>query len=435
MDDSEKEFKKTVIFRTDPNGLKNFWSFTERYNPIAFGMEATGIYHHIIIKFLKSKRIESTRNFKIVVFNPADVKGFPGKNKTDKADSEKLAKYLAKNILGGGRIIIEILEDLKEIFRMAYRLEKDRTALKNRIKKTLDRAGIRPRSLNLNHQWVLEFLHHFIEQNKSLGEFMGNAVKKGGLLEAYRNDIMRNASQLIPFSELRLSHAQRSVIRQNLIELEFKTARKALLAVEIDQLLADHPTLRHNAKNLSSIPGISLFSAVWILSEVGNIKQFQTIRQFRAYCGCCPRILSSGEKVYSVKTMRRSNKYLRTIFYNAAVVVCNLVKKESDLKNYAKRIIKRKPYRSKKLIYCIVAGKIARIVYAILRDGIPFIPFSSENKLPDMDLADSNFTLTDRKLLRRARNLLRRVELVPEIGILGEHAKYLAEGLDMVLKG
>ncbi|MHA1764344.1 MAG: hypothetical protein ACTSYC_11415, partial [Promethearchaeota archaeon] len=37
---------------------------------------------------------------------------------------------------------------------MAFRLEKDRTALKNRIKKTLDRAGIRPRFFNLNHQWT-----------------------------------------------------------------------------------------------------------------------------------------------------------------------------------------------------------------------------------------------------------------------------------------
>ncbi|MHA1272574.1 MAG: IS110 family transposase [Promethearchaeota archaeon] len=431
----EMKFKKTVVFRLNPAGLNSFWNFASKYSPAAFGMEATGIYHHIMVKFLKNKEKEVSWSFDIIIVNPADVKRLPGKSKTDRIDSEQLALYLSKGLLVSGRMVIEVLEDLKEIFRMGVRLERDRTALKNRIKKTLDRAGIRPRNFNLNNEWVLEFLHHFIDSDKNLGKFMEDALKKDGPLYGYRKNIIKHAGNLIPFSELKLSSPQRSIIRQNLVELEFKTGRKALLAIEIDQLLSNHPILRHNAKNLSTIPGISAFSAVWILSEVGNIKNFPTVRQFRAYCGCCPRILSSGEKVYSVKTMKRSNKYLRTIFYNAAVVVCNLVKKESDLKNYAKHVLSRKRGQSKKLVYCIVAGKIAEIVYAILRDGVPFSPFSSKKMNNKYITNNSDFTLTDKKLLRKARNLLKRVEIVPKIGILGEHAKSLAEGLDQVLKG
>ncbi|MHA1283656.1 MAG: transposase [Promethearchaeota archaeon] len=51
--------------------------------------------------------------------------------------------------------------------------------------------------------------------------------------------------------------------------------------------------LRHNAKNLSTIPGISPFSAVWILSEVENIKSFPIVHQFKAYSCYCSRILYS----------------------------------------------------------------------------------------------------------------------------------------------
>jgi len=40
--------------------------------------------------------------------------------------------------------------------------------------------------------------------------------------------------------------------------------------------------------------------------------------------------------------MKQSNKYLGIIFYNATIVICNLIKKEVDLKNYAKRVKSRK---------------------------------------------------------------------------------------------
>ena len=106
---------------------------------------------------------------------------------------------------------------------------------------------------------------------------------------------------------------------------------KSLLAIEIDQMLVDRPGLRQRAHVLSSIPGISPFSAVWILAEIGSIQRFPTKSQLLAYCGCYPRIVSSAGKVYSAHIFRHSNAYLRTIFYNAAVVTCNLLKENSDL--------------------------------------------------------------------------------------------------------
>ncbi|MHA1723988.1 MAG: hypothetical protein ACTSXH_03990 [Promethearchaeota archaeon] len=45
----------------------------------------------------------------------------------------------------------------------------------------------------------------------------------------------------------------------------------------------------------------------------------------------------SARKVYSAHVFRHSNKFLRTIFYNAAVVLCNLTKQEFTLKRFATR--------------------------------------------------------------------------------------------------
>jgi len=434
MDDSLSELVKTNVFSVDYKGLEQFWNFVKKYQPYAFAMEATGIYHHVIYKMLKTKRLSVRWPYKILVVNPADAAGLPGRQKYDRIDAENLAKYLAKGLLKNGKPIIEVLEDLKAIFRMAARLERNRTSLKNRIKKTLDRAGIRPRYLDLNHEWVIHFLHQFIDQEETLGEFISTVLNEKRLIKRDHNKIKKHLHNFVPYFEFSLTSAQRALIRQDLVELDFKTGRKAVLAIEIDQILLERPALREQASHLASIPGISPFSAVWILSETGHITQFPSLNQFRAYCGCCPRIVSSAGKVYSAHTSRHSNAYLRTIFYNAAVVVCNLVKKESALKEYANRVAKRKSMRTKKLVYCIVAGKITRIVYAILRDNTCFNPEIGRRIVRnETDHHSNNFTVANHKTIRRARNTLKRVNEIPEIGIIGEHAEQLAEQLNKIL--
>ena len=397
-------------------------------------MEATGIYHHVVYKFLQRKRSMVSWPFKILVVNPADAAGLPGRQKHDRLDAEMLAKYLAKGLLKNGKVIIEVLEDLKALFRMAFRLEKDRTALKNRIKKTLDRAGIRPRFFNLNHQWTREFLQRFIDQSETLGSFMTRILDEERPEGHFHAALKKNLRHFLPYFDFSLTPVQRALVRQDLAELNYKTGRKALLSVEIDQVILNHPALGKHANDLASIPGISPFSAAWILAEIGNIHHFSTVRKFRAYCGCCPRIVSSGGKVYSAHLTRHSNAYLRTLFYNAAVVVCNFVKQKSALKEHADRISARKSSRNKKLVYSIVAAKIVHVVFALLKNNTSFIPYPNTTLKPhEKSSPTSKFTVCDRKTLRRARNNLRRVQDIHEIDILGTHAEQLAQELDKVL--
>jgi len=433
-DESESELLKTNIFSVDSAGLNRFWSFVRRFRPKGFVMEATGIYHHVIYRFLAKKRAHSEWAFKILVVNPADASGIPNRQKNDKIDAENLARYLAMGLLKSGKPVIEVIEDLKAIFRMALRIEKDRTALKNRIKKTLDRAGIRPKGMDLNLEWVREFLYYFIERETNLGQAISQIQADLEILKTHRNKIFKNVKKFIPYFDFLLSPAQRSMIRQDLVELDFKTARKRLLAVEIDHLILERPALRQHAFNLSTIPGISPFSAVWILAEIGNIHQFHAVRPFLAYCGCSPRIVSSAGKVYSAHISRHSNSYLRTIFYNAAVVLCNFEKKESVLKEYATHVVKHKRSVSMTLVYCIVAAKIAKITYALLKSSVPFNPrHGCELDKRDFKEQGSKFSLTSKNLIRKARNLLRRVKDVQELGLLGEHVSILAEQLDLLL--
>ena len=116
--------------------------------------------------------------------------------------------------------------------------------------------------------------------------------------------------------------------------------------------------------------------------------------------------------------------------------MCNLVKKESSLKAYALRTLNRKSSASKTLVYCIVSAKIARIAYAILRDNVPFNPNPNKCVKEGINYSKfSQFTLTDKKLIRRTRNSLRHVGKIQELGLLGPHASELAEQLDLALQG
>jgi transposase len=365
---------KTAIFSVDADGLSQFWNFVKKYRPLGFAMEATGIYHHLPHKFLREKQETSGWKYDLVVVNPADAAGIPGRNKNDKIDSKNLAKYLANGLLKNGKPIIEILEDFKSIFRMRKRLTRDTTALKNRIKKNLDRAGLRMKKLDLSTIWVCTLLYHFVRQKAPLGTFLRSAIKAGKPLEKHRNIIKKNMAKFEPYFPYSLTPAQRILIRQALIELDFKTARIEILKIEIDQMLLEYPLLRRHAYNLASIPGISKTSAVWILAEIGNINQFKTYRNFVAYCGCCPRVVSSADKIYSAHASRHSNVYLRKIFYSAAHVLCSVVKKDSELKRYARRVYGLKSKYSKKLAYYTVATKIARVAFALLRNETAFIP-------------------------------------------------------------
>jgi transposase len=426
------------IFRVDDEGLERFWNYVNKYHPAGFAMEATGIYHHLIYKFLKRKIDAKPWTSELVVTNPADTNNLPGRQKNDKIDSEDLARYLALGMLKNSKPIIYVLEDIKRLYRRMLRLEKERTMLKNHITKVLDRAGIRAKGVNLNHEWFRRFLFHFVEFYGPLRAFMEDLQRDDHPLRPHRTIILKNRKRFEAYGNISLRGLERLLIRQDLIELELKTARKAIFTIEIGQIIEHYPHLREQAANLASIPGISKVTALWILSEIGNISHYPTPRKFSAYCGCCPRIVSSANKVYSAHISRHSNSHLRTIFYNAGVVICNLLKQDSDLKRYADRSLQRKGKRAFKLTVCCVATKLTKIVYAILRDGVPYNPSHlSKSKKGTSYHQSENFELVDKRLIRRAKKSLTRInetEREETLGMLKEEITTLVGNLDLLLR-
>nr|MDO8117611.1 IS110 family transposase [Candidatus Sigynarchaeota archaeon] len=394
-DDSGNEFSKSEIFGTDGAALKMFFAFVKTYRPIKFAMEATNVYHHVVATFLERMKERAEWMYDVFVFNPGDATNIPGRQKNDPVDARDIARYLAAGLLKAGKSIITALEDMRAIFRTAARIEVDRTALKNRIKKAMDRGGLRPVGFDLNTNWARDFLYHLTDHEGTVGTFLDKSLTASGPLNAHTKIIGRNLPKFEPYKDVILTYGQKAVIRQDLVELEFKTARNALLAVEIDNLIALRPGLKQVIENVASIPGITPYSAAWLVAEVGHASMYRTVRHFLSYCGCAPRVMMSSGKVYSAHVSRRSNKFCRTIFFNAAKVMCFVVKKDSALKQYATRVVNRKRDRGMSLPVCIVSAKIARIVFAILRDNTAFSPTLAKYTAPGSS-TERKLSITDR---------------------------------------
>ena len=433
-DDSHHEFLKSETFGTDLAGLNAFWNFAAKYQPASFTMEATNVYHHVVFTFLDDMKHQAEWSYDILIVNPADAAGIPGRQKHDRLDAELLAKYTAAGLLKGGKPIITPLEDIRQVFRTAYHLEVDRTALKNRIKKTMDRGGFRPRGFNLNNEWTRDLVYQLSEHEGTIGELLEHVSDDGHPLQAQARTIKKHISEFEPYFNVTLTLGQKALIRQDLVELEFKTARKALLAVEIDALVATRPGLRQLVSLLATIPGITPYAATWLVAEVGHCSKYANVRKFLSYCGCCRKTVRSADVDHPTHINRHSNKYVRELLFNAAKVVCLIVKTDSELKRYAKRVMANKAQRSMKLAICIVSAKIARIVFSMMQSEKEFDPGVDQAKKKPRTGAGSNLTVSDKKTLRRARGYLKRVSEMREMKGIAKNAKYFADALDRALR-
>ncbi|NMC04047.1 MAG: IS110 family transposase [Candidatus Lokiarchaeota archaeon] len=433
-DDSGYERVVEEIFATTTVGLAHFWGFVSKYKPVMFSLEATNVYHHVVVTFLDEKKKDAAWEYSIIIASPPDVSGIPGRQKHDIADAKALARYAAAGLLKSGHEVNVPMEDMRALFRSALQVEMERTRLKNRIKKTLDRGGFRPIGLDFNANWSRDFVYQLTNHDGTIGTFYDKCVGKDSPIPEHVAVVARNKPKLEPFFDIKLSPGQLALVRQEMVELEFKTTRKAMLSVEIDRIICSRPGLRQKICNISSVPGISPYSAAWLVAEIGDITRFSDVRPFLAYCGCCPRIVSSDKTVYSSHITRKSNKYIRTMLYNAAMVVSVATKRESALKAYADRVVFRKRHRGMKLAFTIIAAKMVRIIYAIMRDGTCFSPDLAQPHHPAIMIEDGLLTITDLKLLRRARNVLGRVGTLEQLKGIAKNATYFADALDRVLR-
>jgi transposase len=218
-----------------------------------------------------------------IIVNPADVPTSNKEkvNKNDPIDSRKLSRELENKSLHGIYIPDTFHEELRMLMRLRYRIIQSQTRTKNRIKGLLHSQGIPiPLQFSGNARWSHAFIL-WLEQ-LHLHTSAGNCT------------LLNMITQLKEIRE-----HNKNVLRQ---------LRKEATKDDIAPVM----------KALQGVPGVAFITAIYLFSEIMDMKRFSNDEQLANFVGLVPSTQSSDDTVYSNGISFRSNKFLRSILIEAA---------------------------------------------------------------------------------------------------------------------
>jgi len=248
------------------------------------------------------------------------------KVKTDKVDSTILAHLLRSNLLPTAYIPPKEVRDTRELLRYRASLVRLRTQIKNKIHAILLKNGIAHQFSDLFGKQGLQFLKELL------------------LREAYQIPLTGYIQAL-----------------ENL----------TLLIKEISKRIDSLANKDDNVKLLMTIPGIGAYSAMLIMSEIGDISRFHSKKHLSSYAGLVPSTSSSAGRITHGSITRGGSKWLRWILIEAAQKA-HLYK--GPLYSFYRRVRYKKGYQK---AVVALARKLSIVIYFMLKNRVTFKHFFS----------------------------------------------------------
>jgi transposase len=120
---------------------------------------------------------------------------------------------------------------------------------------------------------------------------------------------------------------------------------------------------------LMSVPGIGPLTVLAYVSAIENPARFRASRAVGAHFGLTPRQYQSGDIDRSGRISRCGDGLVRTLLYEAAVVILTRVRRPSGLKDWALAIAAKSGAGKARVA---LARKLSVILHAIWRSAQPF---------------------------------------------------------------
>ena len=257
-------------FRTFSRDLRRLRGWLKRYQVSEVVMESTGQYWRAVWNVLEGE-IPG-----LVLVNPQHVKALAGR-KTDRIDSQRLARYLENQDLQGSFVPSREIRELRDLTRSRVHLLEEVNRVKNRITQLCEAGNIKVSSVATDLFGVS-------------GRRMLEAVAEG----------KRDAGWMADYA------------RGHLESLEAQIAR---IESEIERRM--QPYQEHIRRRLT-IPGVDRITSWTILAELGpDMNVFPDARHAASWAGICPGNRESGGKRLNGRT-RKANPYLRRVLCQAA---------------------------------------------------------------------------------------------------------------------
>jgi transposase len=319
--------RKAVVVKKDRQGkitskvtvpvtqaaLESYFSKQDRRSQVV--VEATGNWMYLY---------ETIERYtpEVVLAHPLKTRAIAeARIKTDTIDATTLAELLRLDGIPKAYIPPREVRDIRELLRYRASLVSIRVGIKNKIHAVLTKNGI----------------------------------------DCTFSDVLGRSSQVwLKNLELRACYRQ---------EIDGYLRLADALKVSIDEItktikaeVAENP----HAQLLMGIPGISYYSALLILSEIGDVGRFPDAKRLCSYAGLVPSIYSSGSKTYHGRITKQGSRWLRWILVEIST---HTASGDANFQRVYRRVMRRRGGNTAKVA---VARKLLTIIYAMLKKNEPF---------------------------------------------------------------
>jgi len=260
----------------------------------------------------------------LIMAHPLKVRAIASARiKNDKIDSNVLCDLLLADLIPRSYMPPQQIIELRETLRYRVSLGRLRAKIKNKVHNILAREGKK-----------CEFKSPF-----------GSRAR-------------------LWINHLELKQNNRRELEYNLSLIDNLSNEIAKLDKEIGGLKLAYPEV----DLLTSIPGISTYSGLLILAEIGDISRFPTPQKLAAYSGLISSTYQSGENCYQGRITKQGSRWLRWILVECAHTS---VKKKHRLQRFYLRI-KHKRGTQKAMV--ATARKMLTIIWHLLNKNQYYLP-------------------------------------------------------------
>ena len=246
-----------------------------------------------------------------------------GKAKNDKIDAHKIAVLLRGGMLPQAYVYPKAMRATRDLLRRRNHLMRKRAELLAHIHNTASQYNLPPLGVRVDRK----------------GE--------RALIPAHFPDVVVRRS-----------------VELDLAMIEHYDSLLGKLEQELARMAKDHDAFAYHL--LRSIPGVGRILTLVLLYEIENVNRFPRVQEFLSYARLVKAQKSSAGKILGHSGKKIGNVHLKWAFSEAAVL---FLRGNPDGQRFVERLAKK---HGKGKALSILAARLGRAVYAILKDRVPF---------------------------------------------------------------
>jgi transposase len=318
MDQDRKVLRRRTLACCDGDGIRAFFAGLV---PFRAAVEATAGYEWLVAL------IEPLAE-RVVLANPKKLRVIAeSTKKTDRLDAQILAEFLARDMLPEAHRPTPRQRAHRTLVRHRQYLRHQATALKNKMRRVLADSN------------------------------------------ADRRDLFTAAGWEAALKRARLRDADRFVLGQLRAAWEAVEGQIREAAARLKAFAAEAPPREAEARaKLGTVPGVGPVTVDVVVSELGDVRRFQSAKAVCAYAGLVPGVRQSAGKGADLHLTKEGPPLLRWAPVEAA---WRVVRQTAAWRRVYDGI--RKRAGGKKAIVA-VARRLLCVMYALLRDGSNYDP-------------------------------------------------------------